>query len=308
MKIISIVIPVYNEKDALPNFFNRLFPVLTNLDKYTFEIIVVNDGSTDETLKLVTNLKKENNNIIILDLSKNFGKEAALTAGLDISKGEAVIPIDCDLQDPPELISKMLIKWEKGYDIIEAKRIDRKSDTIFKKLSANIFYKFLNLLTANKITHNVGDFRLMNRTVIDNIKSLEEKNRFMKGLFAWPGFKVGSIEYKREKRVSGKSKFKFFKLMQLAIDGITSFSIIPLKIISLLGLIGVFISIIFTIIILFQKIYLENFITGYAFLLITILFFGSVQLLSLGIIGEYIGKIYFEVKKRPIYIIKKIYK
>ncbi len=307
MKVISIIIPVYNEKEVLPIFLNRLIPILEKSDNYKFEIIFVNDGSSDETLAYLTNLKHQYNNLIVVDLSRNFGKEAALTAGIDISTGDAVIPIDSDLQDPPELITEMIHKWEKGFDVIEAKRIERKTDNFFKQYSAKIFYYVLNSLSKHNISQNVGDFRLMSRNVVDSVKKLEEKNRFMKGLFSWPGFKLDYIEFKREKRNAGKTKFNIFKLFQLAIDGITSFSIVPLKIITLLGLFGTLISFVFSIVIIFQKIFVEDFVIGYAFLIIIILFFGSIQLLSIGVIGEYVGKIYFEVKKRPIYIIKKIY-
>ena len=200
MKVISIIIPVYNEKEVLPIFLNRLIPILEKSDNYKFEIIFVNDGSSDETLTYLTNLKHQYNNLIVVDLSRNFGKEAALTAGIDISTGDAVIPIDSDLQDPPELITQMIHKWEKGFDVIEAKRIERKTDNFFKQYSAKIFYYVLNSLSKHNISQNVGDFRLMSRNVVDSVKKLEEKNRFMKGLFSWPGFKLDYIEFKREKR------------------------------------------------------------------------------------------------------------
>lgn len=307
-KTISIIIPVYNEIDVLPNFFNELFDIINRIKFYNFQLLIINDGSNDESLNFLKSLKLKNNNISIIDFSKNFGKEAALTAGIDNAIGEAVIPIDCDLQDPPSLILELIKEWEKGFDIVEAKRIDRKNDTIFKKITANIFHSLLNLLTNNEISKDVGDYRLINKQVILQIKKLNERNRYMKGLLSWPGFNKTYVEYKRLKRSAGKSKFNLFKLIQLALDGITSFSVMPLKAITFLGLFGVLASIIFSIIILFQNFFLNSFISGYAFLIMILLFFGSLQLLSLGIIGEYIGKIYFEVKKRPIYIIKKFYK
>ena len=307
-KIISIIIPIYNEIDVLPDFFKELFYVIKNINFYKFEFIIINDGSNDGSLEFIKSLRLKNNNISILDFSRNFGKEAALTAGLDHSMGDAVIPIDCDLQDPPNLIVDMINKWELGFDIVEAKRIDRNNDSIFKKISAIFFYNLLNLLSKNNISNNVGDYRLIDKEVVSHIKKLDERNRYMKGLLNWPGFNKSFVEYKRLKRFAGESKFNFIRLFQLAIDGITSFSVVPLKIISLFGLFGFVTSIIFIIIILFQKFFLNNLISGYAFLVLVLLFFGSLQLLSLGIIGEYIGKIYFEVKKRPIYIIKKYYK
>lgn len=309
MKIISIIVPIFNEIDTLPFFFERLIKVINNNKNYIFEIVIINDGSYDESLSYIIKLNEQYKNIVIVDLSRNFGKEAALTAGIDTAIGDAVIPIDSDLQDPPELISKLIEKWENNnFDIIEAKRIDRKSDSFFKKISSALFYSLLNLISKNKISNNVGDFRLVSREVVNSIKKLNERNRYMKGILSWPGFQKSFIEYKRDKRVAGKTKFSFFKLLHLAIDGITSFSIAPLKIITFLGFVGLIISLIFAIIILFQKFFLNNLVTGYAFLILIILFFSSVQLLSLGVMGEYIGKIYFEVKRRPIYIIKKIYK
>ena len=307
-KTISIIIPVYNEIDVLPNFFDELFNIINRIKFYNFQLLIINDGSNDESLNYLKSLKLKNNNISIIDFSKNFGKEAALTAGVDNAIGEAVIPIDCDLQDPPSLILELIREWEKGFDIVEARRIDRNNDTIFKKVTANFFHSLLNLLTNNVISKNVGDYRLISKEVILQIKKLKERNRYMKGLLSWPGFNKTYVEYKRLKRSAGKSKFNLFKLFQLALDGITSFSVIPLKAISLFGIVGALTSIIFSIIILFQKFFLSSLISGYAFLIMILLFFGSLQLISLGIIGEYIGKIYFEVKQRPIYIIKKFYK
>jgi len=307
-KTISIIIPVYNEIDVLPNFFDELFNIINRIKFYNFQLLIINDGSNDESLNYLKSLKLKNNNISIIDFSKNFGKEAALTAGIDNAIGEAVIPIDCDLQDPPSLILELIREWEKGFDIVEARRIDRNNDTIFKKVTANFFHSLLNLLTNNVISKNVGDYRLISKEVILQIKKLKERNRYMKGLLSWPGFNKTYVEYKRLKRSAGKSKFNLFKLFQLALDGITSFSVIPLKAISLFGIVGALTSIIFSIIILFQKFFLSSLISGYAFLIMILLFFGSLQLISLGIIGEYIGKIYFEVKQRPIYIIKKFYK
>ncbi len=307
-KIISIVIPIYNEINVLSLFFERLLSCIKPLKKYDFEIIIVNDGSTDGSYEFLLNQKKILPNFVIVDLSRNFGKEAALTAGIDISNGDALIPIDCDLQDPPEIIKDLLLQWESGFEVVEAKRSERKFDSFFKRYSASFFYLIMNFLNRDKISSNVGDFRIIDRKVVESIKLLDERNRYMKGILSWPGFKKSSIYYNREKRAAGKTKFNFFQLLNLALDGITSFSVAPLKIISFLGLFGVLISIIFSVIVLFQKILLDNFISGYAFLVIIILFLGSIQLLSLGIIGEYIGKIYFEVKRRPIYIIKKIHK
>ncbi len=307
-KTISIVVPIYNELAVLPIFFERLVSVIRSLNKYDFEVIIVNDGSSDGSYEYLLKKKTEYSNIVIVDLSRNFGKEAALTAGIDVSVGDALIPIDCDLQDPPELIRDLILQWESGFEVVEAKRSERNVDSFFKKYSANFFYFVMNYLNQGKITGNVGDFRIIDKKVVESIKLLDERNRYMKGILSWPGFKKTYINYTREKRASGKTKFNFIQLFNLSLDGMTSFSTFPLKLISFLGFFGVLVSMIFAIKILLQKIFLENFISGYAFLVITILFLGSIQLLSLGIIGEYIGKIYFEVKRRPIYIINKIHK
>ncbi len=306
--IISIIIPIYNEASVVQLFFSKLLKVIKKLNLYKFEIIVINDGSNDKSLNYLLNFKKKYKELIIVDLSRNFGKESALTAGIDLAKGNAVIPIDVDLQDPPELIIKMIKKWENGSEIVVAKRTNRDSDSFLKRTSASLFYFFINILSQTNIPRNVGDFRLMDKQVIEIIKKLSEKNRFMKGIFSWPGFKVDFVEYERHKRVKGKSNFNFIKLLGLAIEAITSFSVVPLKIISIIGFFGIAISFIFSLIIIYQKIFIEEFIVGYAFITILILFFGSIQLLCIGIVGEYIGKIYYEVKNRPLYVIKKIYK
>ncbi len=307
-KLISVIIPIFNEYHTISIFINKLSKIISSIKKYNFEIIFINDGSSDKSLDLLLNLKKKFKNIVIIDFSRNFGKESALTAGIDLSKGQAVIPIDVDLQDPPELITKMIKKWETGSLIVAAKRINRKNDNFFKRNSANFFYYLMNLLSNVNISKNVGDFRIMDRVVVDDIKKLNEKNRFMKGLFAWPGYNIEYIEYKRERRVAGSTKFNFFKLTRLAIEGLTSFSTAPLKIISLFGFFGIICSFVLSLIIIYQRLFTEYLVSGYAFLAIIILFFGSVQIFFFGIVGEYIGKIYFEVKNRPHYLIKKIYK
>ena len=303
-KKITIVVPIYNESEALPLFFTSLIKTINLINDYTFEILIIDDGSTDDSLNYLKERIKEDVRIVVYELSRNFGKEAALTAGLDLAKGDAVIPIDVDLQDPPDLIELMIRKWEGKYDVVLAKRINRNQDSFFKKLSANFFYFLLNLLTNNNSYFNVGDYRLMDRAVVESVKNLKEKNRFMKGLLSWPGFKVAEIEYVRGRRVAGKSKFNFFKLFFLALEGITSFSTVPLKIFTLIGFAGLIFSSAFSIIIVIQKFFLGQLVEGYAFLSMIMLFFGSLQLLGIGILGEYIGKIYLETKGRPIYIVK----
>ena len=306
-KKISIIAPFFNEEESLPIFLEEVLNIVEELVEYNFEIIFIDDGSTDNSLVFLKEKAKENKNIIVLELSRNFGKEAALTAGIDIAVGSAIIPIDVDLQDPPNLIKKMINKWESGSDVVLAKRENRLNENFLKRISASFFYKIYSFFVGNSKISNVGDFRLIDKRVVDNIKNLKEKNRYMKGLLSWPGFSSAEIPYTRNKRKAGKSKFTFLKLLNLGFEGVTSFSVLPLKFFTFIGFIGIIFSFFFAIIILFQKIFYENFIEGYAFLILLILFFGSFQLLGIGILGEYIGKIYIETKNRPIYIIKNRY-
>ena len=306
-KKISIIAPFFNEEESLPIFLEEVLNIIEELVEYNFEIIFIDDGSTDNSLVFLKEKAKENKNIIVLELSRNFGKEAALTAGIDMAIGSAIIPIDVDLQDPPILIKKMIKQWESGSDVVLAKRENRLNENFLKRISASFFYKIYSFFVGNSKISNVGDFRLIDKRVVDNIKNLKEKNRYMKGLLSWPGFSSAEIPYTRNKRKAGKSKFTFLKLLNLGFEGVTSFSILPLKFFTTIGFIGIIFSFFFAIIILFQKIFYENFIEGYAFLILLILFFGSFQLLGIGILGEYIGKIYIETKNRPIYIIKNRY-
>ena len=228
-KIISIIVPFFNEEESLPIFLDEIYKVDDQATNYNFEIIFIDDGSTDNGLNFLKKIAKNNKNIIILELSRNFGKEAALTAGIDIANGSAIIPIDVDLQDPPNLINDMIKKWESGFDIVLAKRNNRLNENLLKRLSASFFYKIYTLFVGDSKNSNVGDFRLIDRKVIDNIKNLKEKNRYMKGLLSWPGFSASEITYTRNKRKAGKTKFTFLKLLNLGFEGITSFSILPLK-------------------------------------------------------------------------------
>ena len=306
-KKISIIAPFFNEEESLPIFLEEVLNIIEELVEYNFEIIFIDDGSTDNSLVFLKEKAKENKNIVVLELSRNFGKEAALTAGIDMAVGSAIIPIDVDLQDPPILIKKMIKQWESGSDVVLAKRENRLNENFLKRISASFFYKIYSFFVGNSKISNVGDFRLIDKRVVDNIKNLKEKNRYMKGLLSWPGFSSAEIPYTRNKRKAGKSKFTFLKLLNLGFEGVTSFSVLPLKFFTFIGFIGIIFSFFFAIIILFQKIFYENFIEGYAFLILLILFFGSFQLLGIGILGEYIGKIYIETKNRPIYIIKNRY-
>ena len=303
---ISVVLPCYNESDVINAFFDRTLPILDKL-KSSYEIVCINDGSTDDTLAKLIEIKKSVKHLKIIDFSKNFGKDAAMTAGLDFSSGNCVIPIDCDLQDPPELIPEMVKIWKsEDVDVVLARREDRSDDSLIKRLSAGLFYKIFNRLSDLKIPENVGDFRLIDRKVVDIVKSFRERKRFMKGLFALAGFKTAYVGYKRPARAEGKSKWNYWKLWNYALDGVTSFSTIPLKISTYFGLFVTLLAFLRGGWILIRTFMFGVDVPGYASLMTAILFFGGVQLISLGIIGEYLGRIYLETKRRPLYIVREV--
>ena len=306
--LVSIVTPFYNEEGSIVGFHQAITKALDHLKDFDFEFICINDGSNDETLDELLEFAQQDPRYVVLELSRNFGKEAAMTAGIDYASGDCVIPIDADLQDPPQLISKMLSEWIKGAEVVLAKRIDRSTDSFAKRTSALMFYRLHNALSNLKIPENVGDFRLMDRVVVDALKQLPERQRFMKGLFAWLGFKTVTIEYVRDPRNHGSSKFSGWKLWNFAIEGITSFSLAPLKVWIYIGLAGALFAIFYASFIIIRTLIFGVDVPGYASLLVVSLFFGSLQLISLGIIGEYLGRIYFESKQRPLYIIRKSYK
>ena len=305
-KTISIVAPFFNETLAIPSFYAAMKDLFNSLPEYDFELVCVDDGSSDETLSQLTSLAQKDLRIQVIAFSRNFGKEAALSAGIDYSIGDAVIPIDVDLQDPPALIVQMIALWEDGAEVVLAKRIDRSSDTRLKRVTAALFYRLHNLLSSEvQIPENVGDFRLMDRVVVDALKRLPERRRFMKGLFAWVGFNTISIDYVRAPRELGESKFSGWKLWNFALEGITSFSLIPLKVWTYLGILGALFAFCYAVFVIVKTLIFGIDLPGYASLLVVTLFFGSLQLISLGIIGEYIGRIYFESKGRPLYIVRK---
>lgn len=301
---LSLVVPVYNEEEMIPVFYNEI-KKSEALKSYTLEIIFINDGSRDGTEALINRLAQADPSVVALSFMRNFGKEAALFCGLEHATGDVVVPIDVDLQDPIEVIPLLVEKWKQGADIVLAKRMDRKSDHFFKRKTAELFYKFHNTISHPKIEENVGDFRLISREIVENIKRLHEKNLFMKGIFSWVGGKTEIVEYKREKRAEGESKFNFWKLWNLAIEGITSFSTFPLKIWTYIGFIFSSFSFVFGMWIIIKTLIFGNPVAGYASLLVCILFLGGIQLTGIGIIGEYIGRIYIETKDRPRYVIKK---
>lgn len=304
MTKLSFVIPVYNEEDTIKKFYDKVinYPDFKNLE---LELIFINDGSKDDTFRILNNLAIDDERIVVIDLSKNFGKENALCAGIEESTGDIVIPIDVDLQDPIEVVPLMIEKWKNGAQVVLGKRMNRDSDSFMKKKSAEMFYSFHNMISSLKIEKNVGDFRLLDRQVVDELKKLSEKNVFMKGLFSWVGFKTEIVEYIREERFAGKSKFNYWKLWNLALEGITSFSTVPLKVGLYTGFFVFITASLYALFMIAKKIFFGISIPGYPSLFIAILFFGGIQLMFTGVLGEYIGRIYIETKNRPRYIINK---
>lgn len=304
---ISIIVPFYNEGEGVDYFYEALCPIFSKTSEMDFEVVCIDDGSRDDTLKKLISVAEKDPRFHIIELSRNFGKEAALTAGIDAATGDAVIPIDADLQDPPELIPEMIKEWSKGAEVVLARRVDRSSDSFLKRKTAEIFYRFHNSLSTIQIPENVGDFRLMDRVAVDALKQLPEHHRFMKGLFAWVGFKTVTLDYVRNPRIVGTTKFSGWKLWNFALEGITGFSAAPLKFWSYLGGIGAFVTFFYAIYIISRTLIHGVDIPGYASLLVAVLFFGSLQLISVGMLGEYIGRIYMETKNRPLYLIRKHY-
>jgi polyisoprenyl-phosphate glycosyltransferase len=296
-------VPLLNEEAVLPAFFARIEPILAEIG-ISYEMVFVDDGSTDRTSEILREKTTRDDRIRLIEFSRNFGKEAALTAGLEWASGAAVVPIDVDLQDPPELIAEFVRLWREGYEVIYGKRVSRSSDTELKRKTAGTFYKIFNRIAEYGIEENVGDFRLMSRPVVDATLRLRERNRFMKGLFAWVGFRAIAVEYERPQRAAGATKFNYLRLWNFALDGITSFSTVPLRIWTYLGVMVGFAAFVFMIVVMAQTLILGRDVPGYASLMVVVLFLGGIQLISLGIIGEYLGRIYLESKQRPIYIMR----
>jgi len=304
---VSIVVPLYNEGQGVHKLYAALCPVFEQAINIDFEVVCVDDGSRDDTLAQLIAIAEKDHRFHVVELSRNFGKEAALTAGIEESSGDAVIPFDADLQDPPELIPEMINIWLSGAEVVLACRTSRDADSFMKRTTASFFYHFHNRLSTIKIPKNVGDFRLMDRVVVDALKQLPEHHRFMKGLFAWVGFKTVTIEYARKVRAAGESKFSGWKLWNFAVEGFTSFSTAPLKFWSYIGAIGALSTFVYAAVIVARTLIFGVDVPGYASLLVAILFFGSLQLISVGVLGEYIGRIYMETKNRPVYLVRKRY-
>ncbi|RPJ06985.1 MAG: glycosyltransferase [Spirochaetaceae bacterium] len=302
--LLSIIVPVFNEELNIIPFHERTARVLDKIDM-DYEIIMVNDGSRDKSLEIIEILRNKDPRVKVIDLSRNFGKEIALTAGIDFCTGDAMIPIDVDLQDPPETMIQMVDKWKEGWDVVFATRELRKGESWHKKLTARLFYRLIGKLTDIYIPPDTGDFRIMDRKVVEALKRLPERNRFMKGLFSWVGFRQIGIKYQREPRYKGKTKWNYGKLMNFAFLGITSFTSSPLRIATYLGTFISSASFLYGLYLFIRTLVLGSDLAGYPSTIIIILFLGGVQLLTIGILGEYIGHIYTETKKRPLYFVRE---
>lgn len=305
--LISIVIPVYNEQEVIAEFQRRLAATLDTASSNA-QILYVNDGSTDNTLEMLLSIAINDERVEIIDLSRNFGKEAALTAGLDHAHGDAIIVIDADLQDPPELIPDMLHEWHNGFDVVYMRRLSREGETALKKVSARGFYKLMGHIGKVKVPENVGDFRLLSRRAVDALKQMPERTRFMKGLFAWIGYPATEICYHRDARYAGETKWNYWSLWNLAIEGFTSFTIAPLKIASYLGVATSLAASVYALFVFIRTILIGNPVPGYPSLMVVILFIGGLQLLAIGVVGEYLGRIFIETKQRPLYLVNRYHR
>ena len=303
---VSIIIPCHNEAGNLATLYARVRAVMDPSGE-SWEMICVNDGSSDDTLLQLITLHRQDPRIRVIDLSRNFGKEAALTAGLDAARGEAAIPLDADLQDPPELIPDLLAHWREGFDVVNAVRLSRDGESWIKRASAHLFYRIINRLSDVEIPPDTGDFRLLSRPVLDTLRTLPERRRFMKGLFAWVGFRSTNIYYHRAPRHTGKTTWNYWRLWNFAVEGITSFSQVPLQLAAYLGVLVSLLAFLYAIWLVARTLIYGNPVKGYPSIMVTLLFLGGVQLMALGVIGEYLGRIYEESKQRPVYLIRQVW-
>lgn len=301
MDKISLVVPVFNEEEVIDIFYDK---VRTELSRYQVQIIFIDDGSSDKTLEIISRIAASDENVKALSFIKNFGKEPALFAGLEHSDGDAVIPIDVDLQDPIEVVHELIAKWREGYEMVLAKRANRDSDTYLKRKTAQWFYAFHNKISNTKIEENVGDFRLLDKKIVQSIIQLEERNLFMKAILSWCGGKTAIVEYTRDERVAGTTKFNGWKLWNLALEGITGFSTVPLRMWTYIGFAISSLAFAYGLMMIVEKLIWGNDVPGYPSLMVSVLFLGGVQLIGIGVLGEYIGRIYVETKKRPRYILR----
>ena len=303
--LLSVVIPCFNEEEVIGETIDRLLYFCNKTENINIELIFVDDGSKDNTLVLLKKISETDNRVKIISLARNFGHQVAVTAGIDSTNGDAVVLIDADLQDPPEVIGDMIHKWREGYDVVYGTRTDRAGESAFKRATAKSFYRLLNKLSDVPIPLDTGDFRLMSRKVVDVLKNMPEKDRFIRGMVGWVGFKQTGVLYKREKRFAGESKYPFRKMLRFAIDGILSFSSKPLKISVWIGLLCAFLALTGIISVIYLRVFTNTWVEGWTALMIAILFMGGIQLVSIGILGEYIGRIYNESKRRPLYTVEK---
>lgn len=303
-QLISVVVPAFNEEAALPEFHQALTPILS-AQPFDFEIVYVNDGSSDNTLNIIKELRLSDNQVALVDLSRNFGKEIALTAGLQKSVGDAVIVIDADLQDPPELIPELIREWQNGYDVVYAQRTHRSGESALKKATAHFFYRIIQGISKINIPEDSGDFRILSRRAVNALNTLNEQHRFMKGLFAWIGYRQKAVPYQRDPRLAGKTKWSYWKLWNFALDGITSFTIAPLKISTYLGMLTAVGAFTYGIYMVIETLIHGNPVPGYPSLIVIILMLGGVQLVAIGVLGEYLGRIFNETKRRPLYFVNE---
>ncbi|NIK76930.1 dolichol-phosphate mannosyltransferase [Paenibacillus castaneae] len=301
----SVIVPMYNEEAVIEHTYERLKQVM-DLTEEPYELIFVNDGSKDKTVALISIICDIDPNVRLINFSRNFGHQIAISAGMDYAQGDAVVVIDADLQDPPEVILDMIAKWKEGYEVVYGKRLERKGETLFKKLTAKLFYRILRSMTNVDIPVDTGDFRLIDRKVCDVLRGLKEKNRFVRGLVSWVGFRQTMVEYVREERFAGETKYPLKKMIAFAIDGITSFSYKPLKIATYAGFTLSISSFIYLLVVIFQKLFTGSTVAGWASIVAVNLLFNGIILMLLGLIGEYIGRIYDESKNRPLYIVREL--
>ena len=301
----SIIVPMFNEEEVITTTFERLTEVMKQTNE-TYELIFVNDGSKDASATIISELANVHDEVVLIDFSRNFGHQIAITAGMDYANGQAIIIIDADLQDPPEVMLMMIEKWKQGYEVVYGKRIKRKGETWFKKTTAKLFYRLLRMMTSVEVPTDTGDFRLIDRKVCDVLKGLKEKNRFVRGLISWVGFKQTSVEFVREERFAGVTKYPLKRMLSFALDAITSFSYKPLRIATYVGFGISFFSFIYLIVVLYQRMFTDSTEAGWASIIALNLLFNGIILVLLGVIGEYIGRIYDEAKNRPLYIVREV--